>query len=554
MRAFHWEDTTSTLGTFVRTCQSRSLSSGPGFPSSLGHHTSHFGLSSGSFGCGGRGRESWVGMLSPMALSRRNIFSLFREESEKGVHDKKEDTNCTERSGTLKRRIGSSAKDASSFERNLWDKLKGFEYPFLSGAEASCPTSESDDSGDSHSTSSSGSNDGQPDNMWSTLIRFNSSLCPRSVLFIPGHKPRALKKALAGIGADCYILDLEDSVGPTFKREARECIRHFLEVEVPAWREEVKLHYEETATSIGQCIPSPPSPRFIVRMNSPDENLSTALLDLDFIASLGNRIEGVAIPKVSSCSFEKVQDYVYPSHSLWALFETPKSILEAKEICLSNRYKAAVMGYNDLSAELQLPSSFSLDADATPTMTSPSSAFASSSEVGTTEKSGANNSEQRSSSPCTVSKNEEQMLSFSLKFPLFYAAMKVLYAARSSGKTMFVLDGVFNDPTNKSGFQKDLRHCFSLGFHGKTLIHPSQVNDTNKIYCPSATEIEWAREVETAMKASKGNVATVRGKMVEALHVRQAQRILQLADNALMEDKLKDILPTIEKKSTSKRH
>lgn len=347
-------------------------------------------------------------------------------------------------------------------------------------------------------------------------IRYNPQVCPRSALFVPGHKPRALLKALSGAApADCFILDLEDSVGPGSKREAREGIRHFLEVDVPAWQEQRAMAAAEAVGAMdesdghaqqgddgmeggGQQDPVP-SPRFIVRVNSPNDDPTNALLDLDLISALGERIEGVGIPKVTPHSFNKIRDYLHPAHQLWAFFETPQSVLQAMSICHSGHYRAAVMGYNDLRTELQL--------------TSP-----------VTGRCG------------TLSEADALSLRQASQYPLWFAAMQVLYAARSVPKQeMFLLDGVFNDPTDPIGFAEDLRHGFALGFQGKTLIHPGQIRPTNAIFTPSAAEVEWAKEVVAAVAASKGNVASVRGKMVEGLHVRQAKRLLLLSESAAKE-------------------
>jgi citrate lyase subunit beta/citryl-CoA lyase len=72
-----------------------------------------------------------------------------------------------------------------------------------------------------------------------------------------------------------------------------------------------------------------------------------------------------------------------------------------------------------------------------------------------------------------------------------------------------------------------------MGFDGKTLIHPSQVEPCNEVFAPSDVEIASAREIiaafEEAEAAGKG-VVTVNGRMVENLHVENARRTLALAD------------------------
>jgi citrate lyase subunit beta/citryl-CoA lyase len=104
-----------------------------------------------------------------------------------------------------------------------------------------------------------------------------------------------------------------------------------------------------------------------------------------------------------------------------------------------------------------------------------------------------------------------------------------LLAARAAGKV--ILDGVYNDVKNEEGFAAEARQGREMGFDGKTLIHPSQVGPTNDAFAPSESDVEHAGEVieayERAQAEGRG-VVTVNGRMIEHLHVRDAQRILAL--------------------------
>ena len=109
-------------------------------------------------------------------------------------------------------------------------------------------------------------------------------------------------------------------------------------------------------------------------------------------------------------------------------------------------------------------------------------------------------------------------------------ALAVL-GARATGKV--ILDGVFNDIKDEDGFRAEARQGREMGFDGKTLIHPSQIGPTNEVFGPSDDEVAHARKVVSAYQEaqSAGNsVITVDGRMIESLHVRDAQRILALAD------------------------
>jgi citrate lyase subunit beta/citryl-CoA lyase len=72
-----------------------------------------------------------------------------------------------------------------------------------------------------------------------------------------------------------------------------------------------------------------------------------------------------------------------------------------------------------------------------------------------------------------------------------------------------------------------------MGFDGKTLVHPSQVDPANEVWAPTADEIAFARRViaafDEAKQAGRG-VATVDGRMIEHLHVQNAERILAVAE------------------------
>ena len=72
-----------------------------------------------------------------------------------------------------------------------------------------------------------------------------------------------------------------------------------------------------------------------------------------------------------------------------------------------------------------------------------------------------------------------------------------------------------------------------MGFDGKTLVHPSQVEPANTVWAPSDDEIDFSRRVIAAFEEAEADgrgVVTVDGRMIEHLHVQNAQRILAVAD------------------------
>jgi len=71
-----------------------------------------------------------------------------------------------------------------------------------------------------------------------------------------------------------------------------------------------------------------------------------------------------------------------------------------------------------------------------------------------------------------------------------------------------------------------------MGFDGKTLIHPKTIDAANRLYGPSDEEVAWATKIVAAFDAARAEgkgVIAVDGKMVEDLHVREAQRLLAMA-------------------------
>ena len=114
--------------------------------------------------------------------------------------------------------------------------------------------------------------------------------------------------------------------------------------------------------------------------------------------------------------------------------------------------------------------------------------------------------------------------------PLLYSLSAIVLAARAAGIACF--DGVFTEFRNDSGFRAEAAQAKLLGFDGKTLIHPSQVDPCNEVLSPGADEIAHAHAVIAAYHAALAEgrgVATLDGQMVEVLHVEQAQRLLRRA-------------------------
>jgi citrate lyase subunit beta / citryl-CoA lyase len=107
---------------------------------------------------------------------------------------------------------------------------------------------------------------------------------------------------------------------------------------------------------------------------------------------------------------------------------------------------------------------------------------------------------------------------------------QILIAARAGG--LAALDGVFNDFKNSAGFESEFADARELGFDGKTLIHPDQIEAANLAFAPTSAEVAGARTIVQAFERSENaghNVLAVNGKMVERLHLEIAQAVLARA-------------------------
>ena len=109
--------------------------------------------------------------------------------------------------------------------------------------------------------------------------------------------------------------------------------------------------------------------------------------------------------------------------------------------------------------------------------------------------------------------------------------MHRLLAARRHGKV--ALDGVYNDVRDLDGFQAEARQGWEMGFDGKTLIHPGQVDPCNEMWSPGEDDIAYAQQVIAAFEEAEAEgrgVVTVDGRMIENLHVDNARQVLAVAE------------------------
>ena len=110
-----------------------------------------------------------------------------------------------------------------------------------------------------------------------------------------------------------------------------------------------------------------------------------------------------------------------------------------------------------------------------------------------------------------------------------YSRYKVPVAATAAG--VAAIDGIWQDLKDKNGFTKDCKVGRSLGYFGKSIIHPDQIKTDHKIFHPNKNEIKWAKKVCNVYEKStkKGTGATVvEGKMIDEVHYKRAKALLEI--------------------------
>jgi citrate lyase subunit beta/citryl-CoA lyase len=112
-----------------------------------------------------------------------------------------------------------------------------------------------------------------------------------------------------------------------------------------------------------------------------------------------------------------------------------------------------------------------------------------------------------------------------------YSRGKIPVDAHAAG--IVAIDAIWQDLKDSKGFQKDCKFGKSLGYSGKSIIHPDQINVVHKLFHPNKSEISWAQKVckiySESTKKGKG-ATTVDGKMIDEVHFKQAKALLELVE------------------------
>ncbi len=276
----------------------------------------------------------------------------------------------------------------------------------------------------------------------------------RSVLYMPGSNARALEKAKS-LPADALIMDLEDAVAPNAKESARQQVCAAVEARGYGMRE------------------------LVIRVNG----LATPWGYADVAAAACSGADAILLPKVESADAIRQLETIMvncgapESMTVWAMMETPRSILRAPGIAeASRRMECLVMGTSDLAKDL-----------------------------------GCAHTRER--------------------LPLITSLGICLLAARAAD--LAILDGVYLDLNDDEGFEYACQQGAELGFDGKTLIHPKTIAMANRAFAPSPGDVDWSRKIIAAhaeATAEGKGVAVVDGVLIENLHVEGAKRMVAMAD------------------------
>ncbi len=217
----------------------------------------------------------------------------------------------------------------------------------------------------------------------------------------------------------------------------------------------------------------------IVRVNGLDTPWGYA----DLQAAAAMNCDAVLLPKVDSADMVRRAERILDAEGgradlpIWCMMETARGMLRAEEIAdASPRLEGFVMGTSDLAKELT----------------------------------------------CRHT---------AMRLPMITSLGLCILAARAAG--LAIVDGVYLDLNDEEGFRAACEQGAELGFDGKTLIHPKQLDGANTAFAPSEAAVAQARKVIQAHReaaAAGQGVVVVDGKLIENLHVVMAERTVALAD------------------------
>ncbi len=274
----------------------------------------------------------------------------------------------------------------------------------------------------------------------------------RTMLYVPTHVQKFINKARQ-TEADSIIFDLQESVPPEYKKEARETLKN-------AFKLSSEFGHSER----------------VVRINSIDSLWGKE--DLELVSNLD--IDAVLLPRVESPAellnaIQAIDKRRSDKVSIMINIESPLGVLNAQEICSSSeRVVAVIIGTTDLSNELKITQ--------------------------THDRAG-----------------------------LLTSLSMVVLAARAYKK--YVIDGPHFDLKNVEACEYSCRQARDLGFDGKTVVHPIQLDYTNDAFTPKLKDIERAKDIIAAIDKANiegRNVAVIDNRLIEPSLKEWAERVISL--------------------------
>ncbi|WP_116132448.1 L-malyl-CoA/beta-methylmalyl-CoA lyase [Tropicimonas sp. IMCC34043] len=299
----------------------------------------------------------------------------------------------------------------------------------------------------------------------------------RCQLFGPGSRPAIFEK-MAGSAADVINLDLEDSVAPDDKADARKNI----------------------IQAIGDIDWG--TKTLSVRINGLDTPFWYRDV-VDLLEQAGDRLDQIMIPKAGCAAdiyavdalvtaVERAKGRTKPI-SLEVIIETAAGIAHVEEIAASSpRLQAMSLGAADFAASMGMQTT----------------------GIGGTQE-------------------NYYMVREGQKYwpdPWHWAQAAIVAACRTHG--ILPVDGPFGDFSDDDGFVAQARRSATLGMVGKWAIHPKQVTLANEVFTPSAEAVAEAKEILAAMEKAKaeGAGATVyKGRLVDIASIKQAEVVVKQA-------------------------
>jgi citrate lyase subunit beta / citryl-CoA lyase len=280
----------------------------------------------------------------------------------------------------------------------------------------------------------------------------------RSFLYVPANREKFLEKAI-GLPSDAFIFDLEDSVPPAEKANARAGAREY--------------------------APRIAGDRVWVRVNGLDSGFAAD--DLDAVVGVAG-LAGIFLPKVET------PDEVRRWDGMIGALEQARGIAAgALKLVISIESALGVLNAYDLATAAARVVSLTFG--------------------------GAQDGDLNTDLGCAWSIDGPEML---------HARSHALIAARAA-RFDTPLDGVFADVRDAEGFERDTALSRRLGYRGRKLIHPAQIEPCNRLYRPSAAELDYYARVLEAFEqaAAQGSAATtVDGRMIDLAMANAARRVI----------------------------